>query len=124
MCGSEGGGAEGTRALDQTPTWAVVAVCAVIVVASIVLEGILHHLGQVRPQSLLQFPASLSPLAAESIYSFSSRHFTHHCCVRCGGPVVRCLQWFTRRRKKALFDALEKVKSGTLRHSIFIFCRV
>jgi mlo protein len=45
---SEGGG-EGTRALDQTPTWAVVAVCAVIVVASILLEGILHHLGQVRP---------------------------------------------------------------------------
>ncbi|CAM0956337.1 unnamed protein product [Alopecurus aequalis] len=64
MGGSEGGG-EGTRALDQTPTWAVVAVCAVIVVASILLEGILHHLGQ----------------------------------------------WFTRRRKKALFDALEKVKS-------------
>ncbi|XP_051194113.1 MLO-like protein 9 [Lolium perenne] len=61
---SEGGG-EGTRALDQTPTWAVVAVCAVIVVASILLEGILHHLGQ----------------------------------------------WFTKRRKKALFDALEKVKS-------------
>ena len=26
------------------------------------------------------------------------------------------MQWFTRRRKKALFDALEKVKSGTPRH--------
>ena len=61
MGGSEGGG-EGTRALDQTPTWAVVAVCAVIVVASILLEGILHHLGQV-PLFLPSFrpPISLSP---------------------------------------------------------------
>jgi hypothetical protein len=30
--------------------------------------------------------------------------------------VRRRLQWFTKRRKKALFDALEKVKSGTLGH--------
>ncbi|EMS61495.1 MLO-like protein 8 [Triticum urartu] len=60
-----GEGAEGARALDQTPTWAVVAVCAVIVAVSILLEGILHHLGQ----------------------------------------------WFSKRKKKALFDALEKVKS-------------
>ncbi|XP_037410926.1 MLO-like protein 9 [Triticum dicoccoides] len=63
MGGGEGG--EGARALDQTPTWAVVAVCAVIVAVSILLEGILHHLGQ----------------------------------------------WFSKRKKKALFDALEKVKS-------------
>ncbi|TVU31877.1 hypothetical protein EJB05_23581, partial [Eragrostis curvula] len=44
-----GGGAaavEGTRSLDQTPTWAVAAVCAVIVAASILLEGLLHHLGK------------------------------------------------------------------------------
>jgi hypothetical protein len=57
---SEGGG-EGTRALDQTPTWAVAAVCAVIVVASIVLEGILHHLGQVRPQNLILSSVPISP---------------------------------------------------------------
>ncbi|XP_006662559.1 MLO-like protein 9 [Oryza brachyantha] len=63
--GGEGGGGDGSRALDQTPTWAVAAVCAVIVAASILLEGLLHHLGQ----------------------------------------------WFSKRRKKALFDALEKVKS-------------
>uniref|UniRef100_A0A0D9XM00 MLO-like protein n=1 Tax=Leersia perrieri TaxID=77586 RepID=A0A0D9XM00_9ORYZ len=67
MSGGGGGvaGGDGSRALDQTPTWAVAAVCAVIVAASILLEGLLHHLGQ----------------------------------------------WFTKRRKKALFDALEKVKS-------------
>ncbi|KAM0851795.1 hypothetical protein ACQ4PT_052192 [Festuca glaucescens] len=85
---SEGGG-EGTRALDQTPTWAVVAVCAVIVVASILLEGILHHLGQNRSSTCF-LETFGSPLLA---------------------AVVRCLQWFTKRRKKALFDALEKVKS-------------
>ncbi|ONL99578.1 barley mlo defense gene homolog2 [Zea mays] len=58
-------GGDGTRALDQTPTWAVAAVCAVIVAASILLEGFLHHLGQL----------------------------------------------LNKKRKKALFDALEKVKS-------------
>nr|CAB3500281.1 unnamed protein product [Digitaria exilis] len=67
--GGDGGGAavrgDGTRALDQTPTWAVAAVCAVIVAASILLEGLLHHLGQL----------------------------------------------LSKRRKKAMFDALEKVKS-------------
>ncbi|CAD6211836.1 unnamed protein product [Miscanthus lutarioriparius] len=67
--GGDGGGAagsgDGTRALDQTPTWAVAAVCAVIVAASILLEGLLHHLGQL----------------------------------------------LNEKRKIALFDALEKVKS-------------
>ncbi|KAJ1296426.1 hypothetical protein BS78_01G299700 [Paspalum vaginatum] len=63
--GGPGGLGDGTRALDQTPTWAVAAVCAVIVAASILLEGLLHHLGQL----------------------------------------------LSKRRKKALFDALEKVKS-------------
>ncbi|CAN6306016.1 unnamed protein product [Urochloa humidicola] len=63
--GAAGAGRDGTRSLDQTPTWAVAAVCAVIVAASILLEGLLHHLGQL----------------------------------------------LSKRRKQALFDALEKVKS-------------
>ncbi|ONL99577.1 barley mlo defense gene homolog2 [Zea mays] len=62
-------GGDGTRALDQTPTWAVAAVCAVIVAASILLEGFLHHLGQL----------------------------------------------LNKKRKKALFDALEKAKSNLTR---------
>ncbi|KAK1326042.1 MLO-like protein 10 [Acorus calamus] len=60
-----GGGGEGSRKLDQTPTWAVAAVCAVIIVISIILEKGLHRIGE----------------------------------------------WFNERRKKALFEALEKVKS-------------
>ncbi|PKU72837.1 MLO-like protein 10 [Dendrobium catenatum] len=39
-----GGGGEGARDLDQTPTWAVASVCAVIIVISIFLEKILHLL--------------------------------------------------------------------------------
>lgn len=43
------GGAEapGARELDQTPTWAVSAVCAAIVMISIVLEKVLHWIGEV-----------------------------------------------------------------------------
>ncbi|KAG0488482.1 hypothetical protein HPP92_007044 [Vanilla planifolia] len=60
-----GGGEEGARELDRTPTWAVAAVCAVIILISVFLEKLLHRLGQ----------------------------------------------WFTGKHKKALYEALEKVKS-------------
>lgn len=55
----------GQRELNQTPTWAVAGVCAVIVIISLVLEKVLHKLGT----------------------------------------------WFTERHKRALFEALEKVKA-------------
>ncbi|XP_022765985.1 MLO-like protein 9 [Durio zibethinus] len=42
-----GGGAEsGARELDQTPTWAVAVVCAVIIIISIILEKVLHAIGE------------------------------------------------------------------------------
>ncbi|XP_024975323.1 MLO-like protein 8 [Cynara cardunculus var. scolymus] len=56
---------EGSRQLDQTPTWAVAGVCATIIIISIALEKILHKLGK----------------------------------------------FFTEKRKKAMFEALEKVKA-------------
>ncbi|KAL3531578.1 hypothetical protein ACH5RR_005099 [Cinchona calisaya] len=60
-----GGGGGASRELDQTPTWAVAGVCAVIIIISIALEKILHKLGT----------------------------------------------WLTDRHKKALYEALEKVKT-------------
>ncbi|XP_074282488.1 MLO-like protein 9 [Silene latifolia] len=62
-----GGGGVGLnqRDLDQTPTWAVAAVCAVIVIISIGLENVLHHIGE----------------------------------------------YFHKNHKKALYEALEKVKA-------------
>ncbi|ONK57231.1 uncharacterized protein A4U43_C10F17950 [Asparagus officinalis] len=59
------GGGENSRELDQTPTWAVASVCAIIVVISILLEQGLHYIGE----------------------------------------------WLTEKRKKALFEALAKVKA-------------
>ncbi|KAI3426614.1 MLO-like protein [Psidium guajava] len=53
-----------SRELDQTPTWAVAGVCALIILISIALEKVLHKVGT----------------------------------------------WLTERHKKALFEALEKVK--------------
>ncbi|KAK8554823.1 hypothetical protein V6N13_118504 [Hibiscus sabdariffa] len=41
-----GGGASG-RELDQTPTWAVAVVCAVIIIISIALEKVLHTVGEI-----------------------------------------------------------------------------
>lgn len=42
-----GGADPGARELDQTPTWAVALVCAVIVLISILLEKVLHAVGEV-----------------------------------------------------------------------------
>lgn len=42
-----GGGARGSRELDQTPTWAVSLVCAIIVIISLLLEKTLHKVGKV-----------------------------------------------------------------------------
>ena len=36
-----------TRKLDQTPTWAVASICAVIIIISILLEKFLHKIGTV-----------------------------------------------------------------------------
>lgn len=41
------GGDGTTRELDQTPTWAVAGVCAIIIVISIALEKLLHKAGTV-----------------------------------------------------------------------------
>lgn len=37
----------GAKELDQTPTWAVSAVCAVIILISILLEKVLHFIAEV-----------------------------------------------------------------------------
>ena len=50
----EGGGETNSRELDQTPTWAVATVCAVIILISIVLEKFLHMLGAVMAESQKQ----------------------------------------------------------------------
>lgn len=42
-----GGGGPDERALDLTPTWAVAAVCAVIVILSILLEKVIHKFAKV-----------------------------------------------------------------------------
>ncbi|KAL6993344.1 MLO-like protein 10 [Sarracenia purpurea var. burkii] len=60
-----GDSSDSTRELDQTPTWAVAGVCAVIIIISIALEKLLHKVGT----------------------------------------------WFTDRHKRAMFEALEKVKA-------------
>ncbi|KAK6154050.1 hypothetical protein DH2020_013689 [Rehmannia glutinosa] len=56
---------DGERTLDQTPTWAVAGVCAVIILISLILEKVLHKAGT----------------------------------------------WLTDRHKRALYEALEKVKA-------------
>ncbi|KAJ8772605.1 hypothetical protein K2173_027782 [Erythroxylum novogranatense] len=65
MGGGGGGGGGRSRELDETPTWAVAAVCAAIVLISIILEMFLHRTGEL----------------------------------------------FRGRNKKAMYEALEKVKA-------------
>ncbi|KAH0932920.1 hypothetical protein HID58_010037 [Brassica napus] len=64
------------RSLEETPTWALAAVCFVILFISIMIEYFLHFIGH----------------------------------------------WFKRKNKKALYEALEKVKAGkfTILYRLYI----
>lgn len=42
-----GGGGPGERQLDHTPTWAVALVCFVIIVISVMMDDLIHNLGEV-----------------------------------------------------------------------------
>lgn len=48
------GSSEG-RSLEQTPTWAVATVCSLLIVISIVIEQIIHKIGQVRIHILFTY---------------------------------------------------------------------
>ncbi|RVW55035.1 MLO-like protein 8 [Vitis vinifera] len=83
MAGDSSSSTSASRELDQTPTWAVAGICAVMIIISIVLEKVLHRVGK---------------------------------CFSISIPYVWVLEnlrenWFTERRKRALFEALEKVKA-------------
>ena len=68
-----GGDAPGARQLDQTPTWAVGLVCAVIVIFSILLEKILHYIGHV---SLYSIAVTDFLIIDSSSCNFNKAHFT------------------------------------------------
>jgi len=74
-----GGGSEsGERKLDQTPTWAVAGVCAVIILISFVLEKGLHRVGTVSISLLFQLRdlQSVSLLIVYGLYCCFDYVFT------------------------------------------------
>lgn len=70
------GGGDGTsRQLDQTPTWAVAGVCAVIILISIALEKILHKLGTVWWHKNLVFLCFFNdPVRWPSCFAFRKKN--------------------------------------------------
>ncbi|KAM7529483.1 hypothetical protein LguiB_032893 [Lonicera macranthoides] len=56
-----------SRELDQTPTWAVAGVCAIIIIISITLEKVLHKFGKV----LIQFYFNPPHKSSAVTFSFS-----------------------------------------------------
>lgn len=43
-----GAPAPGERGLQETPTWAVAAVCTVFVIVSVIIEHVIHSLAKVH----------------------------------------------------------------------------
>nr|WCO04915.1 MLO11 [Cucumis sativus]WCO04918.1 2-18 CRISPR MLO11 [Cucumis sativus] len=64
-----GGGAG--RSLEETPTWAVAAVCFVLVLISIIIEHILHLIGKVHPKPKYGIVSSLDHQTPLLFPSFS-----------------------------------------------------
>lgn len=90
-----GGGGAG-RNLNATPTWAVALVCAIIVVISTLLEKVLHFVGKVSMEKNLWKMQKIN-------------HISPHCILLL---LLFVLQTFENKRKKALVEALEKIKAG------------
>lgn len=98
-----GGGGGNSRELDQTPTWAVASVCGVIVLISILLEMGLHKVGEVRQ--------TMTTASIHVALPCNLLLFALLTCMQMHG--VRSLfQFFAHRKKKAMVEALEKVKAG------------
>jgi mlo protein len=93
--------APGGRELPETPTWAVALVVLVLVLISVALEHALHKLTHVRAHH-----TTPAPLRSMIIMGASDS-----ACV-CNRSNLRCSwQWFHKRHKKALAEALEKMKA-------------
>lgn len=78
MAGGGGGSSgDGPRELDQTPTWAVSTVCGVIILISIVLELMIHKIGEVN-KNLTQILNDCSTFLTTSLIdcSFAGVHGT------------------------------------------------
>ncbi|XP_015084528.1 MLO-like protein 9 [Solanum pennellii] len=84
-----GGGGDGSRELDQTPTWAVALVCAIIVLISILLEKVLHKVGQTferrRKSALVEalekIKAELMVLGFISLLLTFGQNFISQICI-------------------------------------------
>ncbi|WOL10129.1 hypothetical protein Cni_G18883 [Canna indica] len=93
MAGEDGS----SRTLEETPTWAVAVVCLVLVIVSIIIEHAIHLIGK----------ASTLTLVLEQETSI-----INICDITCLTSTLFSLsQWFKKRHKSALFEALEKIKS-------------
>lgn len=96
-----GGGGEGgdVRQLDLTPTWAVAAVCAVIVIISILLEKVIHKFAKVRYSSYV----NVVTLFFYCLWLLLDLR---------DGSCKLWFQVFEEKKKHALLEALEKIKAG------------
>jgi mlo protein len=93
-----GGGGGDVRMLDVTPTWAVAAVCAVIVIISILLEKLIHKFAKV-----------LTYIKIMLIICYLTFFFIFMLWIICN---IEFFQVFEERKKHALLEALEKIKAG------------
>ncbi|CAJ1942185.1 unnamed protein product [Sphenostylis stenocarpa] len=84
----------GSKDLDQTPTWAVACVCTVFILISLTLEKSLHKVGT----KLKGCVDGIIMNSACSIFLFANL-------------MISCSQWLHDKHKKALLEALEKVKA-------------
>ncbi|PNY17906.1 MLO-like protein 8-like [Trifolium pratense] len=96
-----GGGGGDVRMLDLTPTWAVAAVCAVIVIISILLEKLIHKFAKVfeekKKHALLEalekIKAELMVLGFISLLLTFGQNYISKVCIpqKYGNTMLPCL---------------------------------
>ncbi|KAJ8762208.1 hypothetical protein K2173_007364 [Erythroxylum novogranatense] len=102
-----GGGGGPSRELDETPTWAVAAVCAAIVVISIILENFLHRIGELfregnkkaMYEALEKVKGELMVLGFISLLLTFSQGYVSQWCIleRYGNTMLPCPRKHSRK---------------------------
>lgn len=96
------------RSLEQTPTWAVAVVCFVLVLISIIIEHLIELVAKVNCVLVVYIVEGYLMKLFNRVFPTVFWVFFFLILA----PIFFS-QWLKKKHKRALYEALEKVKSGT-----------
>ncbi|KAL0366505.1 UNVERIFIED_CONTAM: MLO-like protein 5 [Sesamum radiatum] len=114
--GGGGGGLGASRQLDQTPTWAVALVCAIIVLISVILEKTIHKVGEIRAWKEWEQAIAAEEESANDPTRFRLTHETSFVKGHNGPWVTNAALFYIASFFRHMLCAVSKADYFALRH--------